>query len=204
MNPAKRGEIYMDNKEYKISHDSFIGSWFIPTKICDDLVTFFKKNKKLTVDGVNSYYGKNIINKEIKESKDLIIGANYFEYPFDEYRKNLQNCLYNYIMKYPEVNEYDRFNVNDDYIIQYYPPKGGYKKWHFESTNKNLSKRILVFMTYLNDVEDAGTEFKYQKLKTECKKGLTLIWPSAFTHTHKGIVNKKNEKYIITGWFTYN
>ena len=57
-------------------------------------------------------------------------------------------------------------------------------------------------MTYLNDVEDGGTEFYYQKLKTKAKKGLTLIWPTDFTHTHRGIVSKTKEKYIVTGWFT--
>ena len=58
-------------------------------------------------------------------------------------------------------------------------------------------------MTYLNTVDNAGTEFYYQKLKIPCKKGLTLIWPSDFTHTHKGIINEKKEKYILTGWLNY-
>ena len=62
---------------------------------------------------------------------------------------------------------------------------------------------MLVFMTYLNDVLDGGTEFKYQKLITKAKKGLTLIWPSDFTHTHKGQISNTSEKYIITGWFSY-
>ena len=56
-------------------------------------------------------------------------------------------------------------------------------------------------MTYLNDLEKGGTEFKYQKITTPSKKGLTLIWPTDFTHTHKSeIVNK--EKIIITGWLS--
>jgi hypothetical protein len=58
-------------------------------------------------------------------------------------------------------------------------------------------------MTYLNNEKNSGTEFKYQKLKTESIQGLTLIWPSSFTHTHRGIINKKCEKYIVTGWFSF-
>ena len=57
-------------------------------------------------------------------------------------------------------------------------------------------------MTYLNNVKNGGTEFKYQKLKTEAKEGLTLIWPTDFTHTHRGLVAKET-KYIITGWYTF-
>ena len=45
--------------------------------------------------------------------------------------------------------------------------------------------------------------FKYQKLTTPAKKGLTLIWPTDFTHTHSGQITKEHEKYIITGWFGF-
>ena len=63
--------------------------------------------------------------------------------------------------------------------------------------------RHLVFMTYLNTVDDGGTHFYYQKLKTKAKKGLTLIWSSAWTHTHRGIISKTKEKYILTGWYNF-
>ena len=58
-------------------------------------------------------------------------------------------------------------------------------------------------MTYLNTVPDAGTQFKYQQLTTPAEKGLTLIWPPDFSHTHKGQISKKEEKFIITGWLGF-
>ena len=59
-------------------------------------------------------------------------------------------------------------------------------------------------MTYLNDIKnDGGTEFFYQKTKFNAKKGLTLIWPAEWTHTHRGIISEEYEKYIITGWISY-
>jgi hypothetical protein len=58
-------------------------------------------------------------------------------------------------------------------------------------------------MTFLNDMTDeGGTEFLYQDLKVEPKKGLTLIWPSYWTHTHRGVISKTQEKYIVTGWYS--
>ena len=58
-------------------------------------------------------------------------------------------------------------------------------------------------MTFLNDLTDeGGTEFLYQDLKVEPKKGLTLIWPSYWTHTHRGVISKTQEKYIVTGWYS--
>ena len=59
-------------------------------------------------------------------------------------------------------------------------------------------------MTYLNDIEDGGeTEFLYQKIKVKPRKGLTLIWPVDWTHTHRGIVSPSQEKTIITGWYEF-
>ena len=57
-------------------------------------------------------------------------------------------------------------------------------------------------MTFLNDVPNGGTMFKYQNITVPAKKGLTLIWPTDFTHTHKGEISKTHEKYIVTGWYT--
>ena len=58
-------------------------------------------------------------------------------------------------------------------------------------------------MTYLNDVEDGGTEFKHQDITTPAEKGLTLIWPSGWTHVHRGQISNRKEKYIITGWYAF-
>ena len=63
--------------------------------------------------------------------------------------------------------------------------------------------RCLVYMTYLNDVNNGGTDFKFQNLTTPAKKGLTVIWPSDWTHLHKGQVSQTDTKYIITGWLNY-
>ena len=59
-------------------------------------------------------------------------------------------------------------------------------------------------MTYLNTVKKKGeTEFYYQKLKIKPETGLTIIWPSDWTHTHRGITSNTEEKYIVTGWYSY-
>ena len=90
--------------------------------------------------------------------------------------------------------------------IQKYPLNGGFHQWHCErssSLHPSVS-RHLVYMTYLNDVEDGGeTEFFYQKIKVKPEKGLTIIWPADWTHTHRGISSKTETKYIITGWLQF-
>jgi len=184
-------------KKYKLPKDSFIGGWFIPEKVCDELVSYYNKNNSRVVVGEVK---QNIINKSVKDSSDLQILSDNFDPEVLEYRKYLQIVLEKYIKEYPEVDNYAHFNVSA-FNIQKYKPYGGFKIWHFERSSTYVANRILVFMTYLNSIKDGGTHFKYQKKKIPAIKGLTLIWPTDFTHTHKGVITNK-EKIITTGWFS--
>lgn len=183
-------------KKYKLPKSSFIGGWFIPERVCDGLISYFNKNQSMVVPGE---VGQSKIKKQFKESLDIQVFPDNYDLEILEYRKHLQIVLENYIKEYPEVNKYDRFNVAS-FNIQKYPPKGGFKVWHFERGSNFVSNRILVFMTYLNTIKNGGTYFKYQKKEMPAIKGLTLIWPTDFTHTHKGVITNK-EKMIATGWF---
>ena len=185
-------------KEYKLPKENFIGGWFIPNKICDSLVDYFNTNKDKAEEGNFTNPNEKITNKKVKESLDLGL-YNVPDKEVVDYRIALQKVLELYIKKYPEVNYYAKFNV-ENLCIQHYPKKGGYKVWHFERGSKLNAKRVLVFMTYLNNVKDGGTYFKYQKTLTPAKKGLTLIWPTDFTHIHKGQITNK-EKTIVTGLY---
>jgi hypothetical protein len=61
----------------------------------------------------------------------------------------------------------------------------------------------LVYIAYLNTIKDAGeTEFLYQKIRIPPEENTMIIWPAAFTHTHRGnVVHGEKSKYIVTGWF---
>lgn len=192
-------------KEYKLPIETFMGGWFIDNKICDDIIKHFKKSKEKRQGIFESKKENNSdikIDKQVKDSVDLYISNKNFKQPFLNYQKELQKCIDNYSIKYPEVYLLGRFMLMD-YNIQYYKKGGGYKIFHSERSYPNTSKRVLVFMTYLNDVKDGGTEFKYQKVITPAKKGLTLIWPTDWTHTHRSQVSLLGNKYIVTGWFEF-
>ena len=67
-----------------------------------------------------------------------------------------------------------------------------------------MSHRVLAWITYLNDVEkDGETEFLYYNTKIKPEKGKTVIWPSEWTHAHRGIPANNCLKYVITGWFHF-
>ena len=183
--------------------DKFIGTYKIDNKICDEIIEYFNKNNHLHIKG-RIGKGAGVIEKNVKDSLDICIDKSRFDHPFLNYRIALKQCFDNYAETYEEVKEYNNIDVAESLVIQYYKPKAGYKKYHFENHMSDMiqSKRVLVYMTYLNDVPDGGTEFLYQNIKTKAQKGLTLIWPAHFTHTHRGIVSDKNEKYIVTGWIS--
>ena len=42
----------MDLKEYILPKNSMIGGWYIPSPVCDDLVTLFNENKDKHAAGV--------------------------------------------------------------------------------------------------------------------------------------------------------
>lgn len=82
---------------------------------------------------------------------------------------------------------------------------GGFFQWHCEQGGGTSASRFLVWMFYLNDVEKGGkTEFLYQDVQFKPTKGQLLIWPAAFTHTHRAAKDLEEDKYIATGWFHYD
>jgi len=88
--------------------------------------------------------------------------------------------------------------------IQKTEPGQGYHGWHCEADSRYDQERVLVWTVYLNDNYEAGeTEFLYQHYRYKPKMGDVIIFPAAFTHTHRGNPPIGGTKYIITGWLEF-
>ena len=193
-------EIKLQEKE--INPSTFIGGWYIDKSVCEELIDYYKYNEKYTTTGRVA----SGIKQDIKQSTDLVITSGNIDNVVGVYRTVLQSVLVEYMKKFPPSTDCEAFDIKENYNIQYYPKGGGFKKWHCENAGDlEHFHRHLVFMTYLNDVKNGGTEFLYQKELNQknAEQGLTLIWPAHWTHTHKGIISDEQEKYIITGWYSF-
>ena len=80
-------------------------------------------------------------------------------------------------------------------------PCGGYHTWHYENQSILTSNRYLVVQAYLNTVQEGGeTEFLYLNQRIKAVQGRYIIFPSSFTHTHRGNQPINEHKYIATTW----
>lgn len=122
------------------------------------------------------------------------------ESPMDIFKIGLQKCFDEYSEQYEALKD---VSIKCSSIkMQKTDPGQGYHIWHFEQSDSDPT-RALVYSVFLNTIEEAGeTEFLYQKLRISPKENSVIIWPSTFTHTHRGnVVHGNKSKYIITGWF---
>jgi hypothetical protein len=193
------------NTHFVNSLDNFIMGWYMKdTSLCHQIINYFDHYGDKKEGVVNLPTGSGV-DKTKKDSIDCDLNNNPIL--FNLYMDHLSDCVEQYVTKYEYANHYGNYGVNENINIQKYNPGGGYKEFHTERTkNDNIyvCRRHLVFMTYLNDVQDKGeTEFYHQQVKVKPEKGLTIIWPADWTFTHRGIVSPSQHKYIVTGWIGY-
>jgi len=94
--------------------------------------------------------------------------------------------------------------VNPIFNIQHYAPGEGFKRWHCDWTISDEATepvhRVLAWILYCNDVDNAGTEFHWQEHHEPAERGKLVIFPAGPSHIHRGRVNANDSKLIATGW----
>ena len=197
-------------KLHEFADDSFVHGCYIPTKICDDLIDYFNdtpdRHESGQVYGTCEKHINELIEDTItKKSTDIHFYLHQVEDALilNDYITNLNLCIREYEHKYECAKKLAQYGITESVNLQKYEPTEGFKSWHCERDGKAQQTRCLAYITYLNDVPAGGTEFMYQKITIPAIKGLTVIWPTDWTHTHRGQISNEHKKYVITGWFNY-
>lgn len=191
-------------------NESLIGFYQIDENVCDDLIDVYNRSEKVA-GGFGGDFGYEI-DTTVKNCMQVEVLLQNKEWDIPElhsYFDQLQACFNKYYEDYDALDQMPQFDLEHSLNIQKYESGGHYGNWHYEwgPLTNITANRCLTYMTYLNDVPEkyeGQTEFKYQNIKVQPKKGLTLIWPAYFTHLHRGCELKDGEKYIITGWWGIN
>jgi hypothetical protein len=197
----------------KYQFDNFIGLFedVVNPEFCDLMINFFDNTESLGIAKTRQESEQSHSTKLKKD--DLTVFHNFTipqeilfsTYPhLPELLEAVNHCYNLYKQEY-DVFEHLANTANTPGIrIQKTKPGQGYHVWHCEHCNVGCGSRVLAWTLYLNDVKEGGeTEFLYQKRRIYPKKGSIILWPSGFTHTHRGNPPLSGDKYIATSWIQF-
>ena len=180
------------------------------TNIIEIYLTNENTNNNFKIDLVNSSKILNKIRQKFKltkESNIVVFNRDNLSYIYDLSNDNQYVNLRKLekIKIFPFISNYNFYGLAfNEMKMQKTPIGGGYHVWHWESSGRATSNRLLNYQIFLNDVEEGGeTEFLYLHRREKAREGTLLIYPGNFTHTHRGNPPISNEKYIINGWIEF-
>ena len=189
-----------------IEHDNFVGIYdgFFSPVYCDKLIAYhdwctdnnrtFGRPNHETIKKDESTCLNPIFHNEIEYAKDNLVG-----YVEEFNRVFWDECYKDYSDTYSNLHNYDNHTIFT-YKIQKTEPGGGYHIWHCENGEKLFSKRVGVYILYLNDVEEGGETELWASYNVKPEAGKLLLFPATWTYPHRGKMPISNDKYIITGW----
>jgi hypothetical protein len=183
----------------------FISEYYLSDlDICDRMIDLFKRADKAGLTSLGVTGADQMPRPEYKDSVEFFLGdaaplgkPQEFKYP--EWHKELSGFIDSYCTDAKLYEYCGKFTMRHPPQIQYYRPGAGYHSWHIDGGHEFCDKAI-TFVTYLNDVPGGGTEFMHQNKIIEAVKGKIALFPTGYTHIHRGQISADFEKYILTGW----
>jgi len=187
------------------SYDQFVGTYH--DVITDDFNLYLTslyddfQERGLTMTTYEETYG-NLKTTSRKDNAIYIpsgIPSECFpQINFQGFWDNLRECVKDYQYQY----NFDTVELSSyNFMMHKSEPRGGYHVWH-KDTGPNTSTRILTWLLYITVPDEGGeTEFLNQSLRCLPEKNKLVIFPSGFTHIHRGNPSLKGSKLYLTGYF---
>ena len=185
------------------TYKDFIGIYenAVPVEFCRDLINLHKN-----ADIEEKWNSEEVYNGALNRKDEALQLEDYSQQHTEKVQKYVFDYLELYKKKYFSYENCKYTEYSAPFIkVQKTEPQGGYHIWHYEVDSIRHVSRSLVWMIYLNDVPkgEGETEFLWQGLRVQPKRGTLLIWPAQFTHTHRGNPVYNCTKYVATGWIEY-
>ena len=172
---------------------------------------FSKKECENYIDRINHYMCNGVV---FKEDHDKLHNRDHYTINFNndsEYNllsgdnlslhflPKIKKPIDDYLKKFSTLGR-EKLLIYDTKVKKI-PIGGGFHDWHYENPGVQTSSRKLVAQLYLNTIEEGGeTEFLYINKRIKAVQGRLIIFPAAFTHTHRGNPPIGQDKYIVSTW----
>ena len=176
-------------------------------EFCNHLIDKFendnRKNKGVTLKGLDENLklttDLSITKNSNWEDEDALIQKTLSS-SISEYQKYSSELNSKRLFFGPPYNFLDSGYKIQKYLLDESGEKTGFYDWHSDFSIDGNGTRVLVFMWYLNDVEQGGeTEF-CNGLKIKPEAGKMVIFPASWYIVHRGNKPISNDKLICNGW----
>ena len=176
---------------------------FVDQNYCEKIINYFEwcSTKNRTHGRTSSKIAKE--DESLALNYEMSFNRDNLPYVQDFSEKFFDVAYREYVKEFPILDDFERHKIFT-YKVQKTVPGSGYHVWHSESGSREFGTRIGVYILYLNDAISGGeTEFLYQKSRIEPVTGRLVIFPSCYTHVHRGNPPLSGDKYLMTGWIEY-
>jgi hypothetical protein len=204
----------IDDEFEKDEYTKFIytNSRSLPPELCKEIIEKFDESK-------NKYDGVTMsgVNKQIKDTKDLLMMGSEWERITVTLRNELYYCLKKHLNALSIKDDFKSKNNNstledfrikfedisiESFMVQKYKAREGRYVYHNDSMidwPKN-KKRFMTYLWYLNDVQEGGETTFNGEYQIKPTAGKLILFPACWTFPHCGKMPISDNKYIITGW----
>ena len=184
------------------TNNHFISSWFMDEEFLDEIIEYFNLSHESHTQGA---YKTGLIDKTKKDCIELSIKPKDIDEKklnfFFNYLKKIKICYEDYIEQWGYLQNNSQKIYIGSIKIEKYLLSGHNKEYQCDRNDIHSSHKSLSWITFLNNIEkeEGCMSFKYFNYSVQPKKGLTLMWPSDWTHTNNQDVIKTQDKYTIRG-----
>lgn len=172
----------------------------LPPAFCDEVIDRFEAHPEQQHEGrIGQIQTK---DRSVKVTTDLVVSN---KADWKDVDQVFFHSLAAVLREFRETFPYFKGPFKDmGYQVQRYRP-GEFYHWHIDGGSHEFSQRQLVAIWYLNDVPGPGgeTQFLYQNVSVEPRRGKLVLFPPFWTHEHRGAELKKGVKYIATTWVVF-
>ena len=183
-------------------------------EFCENLIKWFEYNNREGIGGEKRTMSRqeleNNVPKHKKDSEIYWLGMDNLmlerEAPI---LKEFDSIVWKSYAKLQKVygsglNQIGLHKLSPAFKVQRYKPTQGYHVWHPDVSCQDNSGRVLVCLLYLNTVKEGGeTEFLYQKMRVPPVQGTLAMFPTTWTHLHRGNPPLSGNKYVINTWLQF-